>query len=69
MKRPMGLRRRWLLNTVLVVCILGLICVAVITASFTSNYYSTMESDLKYRAKTTAEFFADYQTQNLCSDL
>lgn len=64
MKRSMGLRRRWLLNTVLVVCILGLICVAVITASFTTNYYSTMESDLKYRAKTTAEFFADYQNQN-----
>ena len=64
MKKPMGLRRRWLLNTVLVVCILGLICVAVITAWVSSNYYSTMESDLRYRAKTTAEFFADYQNQN-----
>ncbi len=64
MKKPVGLRRRWLLNTVLVVCILGLICVAVITAAVYSNYYSTMESDLRYRAKTTAEFFADYQNQN-----
>ena len=64
MKKPIGLRRRWLMNTVLVVCILGLVCVAAITAAVYTNYYTTMESDLRYRAKITAEFFAEYQNQN-----
>ena len=53
-----GLRRRWLLNTVGVVCSLGLICVLVITAVFAAYYYSAMESDLRFRAETTTEFFA-----------
>ena len=64
MKRQKGLRRRWLLNTVLVVCILGLLCVALITATVSSSYYTNMKSDMAYRAKTTAEFFAEYQNQN-----
>ena len=59
-----GLRRRWLINTVGVVCTLGLVCVMVITAVFAGYYYTTMESDLYYRARTTAEFFADYLNQN-----
>lgn len=59
-----GLRRRWLLNTVGVVCIMGLACVLVITAVFAANYYSTMESDMRYRARSTTEFFADYLNQN-----
>lgn len=59
-----GLRRRWLLNTVGVVFTLGLVCVMVITAVFAGYYYTSMESDLYYRAKTTTEFFADYLNQN-----
>ncbi len=59
-----GLRRRWLLNTVCVVLALGLVCVVAITALFAAYYYSAMESDMRYRAKTTTEFFADYQNQN-----
>ena len=58
-----GLRRRWLLNTVAVVCMLGLVCVLAVTASFAAYYYSNMESDMKYRARTTTEFFADYVDQ------
>ena len=46
-----GLRRRWLLNTVGVVTALGLVCVLGITAAFATNYYSAMESDMRYRAK------------------
>ena len=67
-KRPIfrikGLRRRWLLNTVGVVSALGLVCVLVITAVFSAYYYSTMESDMRYRARTTTEFFADYFNQS-----
>ncbi len=61
-----GLRKRWLLNTASVVFALGLVCVLAVTASFSSYYYSNMESDLTYRAKTTTEFFAEYidQTYN-----
>ena len=61
-----GLRKRWLQNTASVVIALGLVCVLAVTASFAAYYYSTMESDMKYRARTTTEFFADYidQTYN-----
>ena len=61
-----GLRRRWLLNTASVVMALGLVCVMAVTASFAAYYYSNMESDMKYRARTTSDFFADYidQTYN-----
>lgn len=67
-KRPAfrikGLRRRWLINTVGVVCALGLACVLLITAVFSAYYYSSMESDMRYRARTTTEFFADYFNQS-----
>lgn len=59
-----GLRRRWLINTVAVVCALGLVCVLAVTAAFSAYYYSAMESDMRHRAHTTTEFFADYLNQN-----
>lgn len=59
-----GLRKRWLLNTASVVFALGLVCVMAVTASFALYYYSNMESDMKNRAKTTADFFADYIGQS-----
>ncbi len=62
--RIKGLRRRWLLNTVGVVSALGLVCVLAITAVFSAYYYSAMESDMRYRARTTTEFFADYVNQS-----
>ena len=58
-----GLRKRWLLNTASVVFALGLVCVLAVTASFSAYYYSNMESDMKYRARTTTGFFADYVDQ------
>lgn len=64
MKKLYGLRKRWLVNTVGVVCALGLICVFVVTMAFAAYYYSSMMSDLKYRAQTTAAFFDDYLNQN-----
>ncbi|MBO4938407.1 MAG: HAMP domain-containing protein [Oscillospiraceae bacterium] len=64
MKRVGGLRRRWLLNTVGVIFALGMVCVLAVTASFAAYYYSNMESDMRFRARTTTEFFADYINQN-----
>ena len=64
MKKTKGLRRRWLQNTLVTVCVLGLVCVIGVTAAFSAYYYSTMESDMRYRARTTTEFFADYLNQS-----
>ena len=59
-----GLRKRWLLNTVGVVCALGIVCVLAVTASFAAYYYSNLEADLYRRAEETTDFFADYLNQN-----
>ena len=64
MRRIKGLRRRWMLNTLGVLSALGLVCVLIVTSVFAVYYYSTMESDLRYRARTTTEFFADYLNQD-----
>jgi len=64
MKKSSSLRKRWILNTVGVISALGLICVLIITIVFSAYYYSSMESDLYYRAKTTTAFFAEYTSQN-----
>jgi len=62
--RIKGLRRRWLLNTISVLSALGLVCVLIVTVAFAGYYYSAMESDMRYRARTTTEFFADYLNQS-----
>lgn len=54
-----GLRRRWLLNTVAIICVLGLICVFCITAISSTSFYSAMENDLRTKAEATAALFAD----------
>ena len=64
MRKKGGLRRRLLLNTVGVVCALGLVCVLIVTMVFSAYYYSGLTADLKYRAQTTATFFEDYLSQN-----
>ncbi len=64
MKRSGGLRRRWMMNTVGVVCALGLVCVLVVTAVFAAYYYSSMESDMMYRAENSTNFFTTYLNQN-----
>ena len=58
-----GLRKRWLLNTASVVVALGLVFVLAVTAGFAAYYYTSMEEDLRYRASSTTEFFADYVDQ------
>lgn len=56
-----GLRRRWVLNTLVIVIALGLVCVFAITAAFAAYYYSAMKSDMRHRVQTSTDFFADYQ--------
>ncbi len=64
MFRIKGLRRRWIVNTVGVVGVLGLLCALLVTTVFGIYYYDSMESDMRYRARATTEFFADYLNQN-----
>ena len=60
MKKPFGLRRRWMRNIVSVVVPLAGVCVLTVTALFAVYYYSAMEADLHYRAEASSEFFSDY---------
>ena len=64
MKMFSGLRGRWLTNTVIIFCILGLLCVAAVSGTFAAYYYSNMRSDMYNRAWQTTEFFSDYIGQN-----
>ena len=64
MGKVTGLRKRWLLNTMGVICALGMVCVLAITAYFAAYYYSNMRSDLQFRAESSTEFFADYLNQS-----
>lgn len=59
LRKVAGLRRRWLVNTLCVVLPLAIVCVLAVTAVFAAYYYSGMESDLRYRARTTTDFFAE----------
>ena len=59
-----GLRKRWIVNTLGIFGVLGLVCVLIVTSVFAVYYYSSMESDMRYRARNTTEFFADYLNQD-----
>ena len=52
------------MNTVRILCAIGIVCVFAVCAVFTAYYYTSMESDLRYRARTTTDFFADYINQS-----
>ncbi len=64
MAKHTSLRSRWLSNTLTVFCVLGLVCVLAISATFAFYYYSNMRSDLKARAWQTRQFFSSYLSQN-----
>ena len=64
MKKIVGLRRRWLANTLSIVCALGMVCALAITAASAHRDYSHLESDLRFRARTTVSFFDGYAHQN-----
>ena len=64
MKKRSSLRSRWLSNTLTVFCVLGLVCVLLITATFAVYYYSNMRSDMLGRAAQTSQFFSSYISQN-----
>ena len=60
MKNRNSLRNRWLSNTVIIVCALGLLCVALICVTFTFYYYANMRADMQTRAMQASQFFSSY---------
>lgn len=64
MKKLSSLRGRWMKNTLMVFCILGLACILLVTGTFAVYYYSNMIADMKARAGQTSQFFASYIGQN-----
>ncbi len=64
MFRSSALRNRWMRNTLTVFCVLGLVCVLLITSTFAVYYYSNMRSDLEARAWQTGQFFSNYLSRN-----
>ena len=59
MRKPGGLRKRWLMNTVGVVFALGMVCVLAVTASFAAYYYSNLQADMENRAGAATEFLTE----------
>ena len=43
---------------------LGLVCVLIVSTVFAAYYYSSMESDMRYRARITTEYFAEHVNQS-----
>ena len=64
MGKRKGLRRRWLTNTLGAVCILGFVCVMLITVCFAWYSYASLEADLRYRADVALAFFGENQNQS-----
>ncbi len=64
MVQTSSLRNRWLKNTLTVFCILGILLVLLVTATFAVYYYSNIESDLEARAWQSGQFFSGYLSQN-----
>ena len=64
MKKLSGPRRRWILNTVGIVAVLGLLCSLGVATGFAQFYYTNMEYGMQNRAQTTAEYFAEHLNQS-----
>lgn len=59
-----GLRGRWMTHTVGPVLLFSCLCVLIVTLCFAAYYFSNMQADMRHRAKTTADFFANYIGQS-----
>ena len=64
MKKSGSIRGRWLTHIVSIFCVLGLVCVSIITLTFALYYYSNMTSDMRGRAMQASQFFNGYIGQN-----
>jgi ornithine carbamoyltransferase len=58
--RLRGLRRRWILNTVLPVSLVLIIVVALFSVGISSYYFGSMQKGLETRAQAVANSFAEW---------
>ncbi len=58
-----GIRKRWMINSVLIVLVVVIIGVMVFSVFSAVYYYSGIQTALKTKAKTAADFFANYITK------
>ena len=59
-----GIQRRWFVNNVSIIILVVVLCVAAVSISFATYYYSNMQSGLEAKAKTTTDFFGNYINQS-----
>ena len=63
MKKSIGLRKRWLRNTVGTIAILGLVFALLATGVYGYTRYSNLRNDLRQRAVATTEYFVAHENQ------
>ena len=64
MGKVMGMRKRWLVNTISVVCALGMVCALAVTAYFAAHCYSDLREELQHYAASTSVLFPE-ETQSV----
>ena len=64
MKKTIGLRKRWLRNTVGIIAILGLVFALLVTGVYAYSRYTRMKDDLRQRAEATTEYFDAHRNQS-----
>ena len=60
MNKIVGLRKRWLANTLSIIFAVGMVCALAVTACFALYQYSNLESDMLFRSKVTVDIFEDF---------
>lgn len=58
-----GLKKRWLLNSMLITLVIVIVGIGAFTLAVSSNYYIGVQTSLENKAKTATDFFANYITK------
>ena len=58
-----GLKKRWLLNSMLITLIVVIVAIGAFAVAVGSNYYIGVQTSLENKAKTATDFFANYITK------
>ena len=58
-----GLKKRWLLNSMVITLIVVIVAIGAFAVAVSSNYYIGVQTSLENKAKTAADFFANYITK------
>ena len=56
-KKQMGMRQRWLLNTAIIACILGALCVFLMAGIYSGSLYSSREQEIMEYVDTASAYF------------